>query len=367
MPQKLDVTAPVVEDPDWYVSPSGCNTLKPRYVGCRAETQYLRVLAEALNGNPVAMADLVIHIQCAASTLASTYPGIPAFMHSTAFWLDWAAQYTSPGWVYARLALYNEGIGNTRSAYTRGAFLGDPKSMHAYATLWNTGTNLQWLLLAADAGYAPAALEISRWYRFGGDKCGYTLPNSPNESIAHQYLSIAMNEGYARAFGVAVYEILTSENAQAQMEDAYAYTQIARALEKTDNGLLLLYRPLPAVEPVNLDDVREYARYAFMPFRLMNIEKTHLGQAQKFSKGLRPLEAQGMNAATDKAAAWLRKHQAHREATLNAERKRRKALTVRLREQCLPALSSLAARPDTPAQNVDAQVDALTASSDSPG
>lgn len=362
LPQGLEVTAPVVEDPDWYVSPPGSSAPKPRYVGCQSGAQYLRILTEALNGNPVAMADLVMHIQCASSTLATTHPGIPVFMHSKDFWLDWAAQYSSPGWVYARLALYNEGIGNTRSAYTRGAFLGDPKSMHAYATHWNTGTNLQWLILSADAGYAPAALEISRLYHFGGNKCGYTLPNSPNELMARQYLSIALNGGDARAYGVAVYEILTSEDAQAQMEDAYAYTQIGHALAEADNGLLLPGRPLPKIEPVTLDDVLGYARYALLPFRFMNLEKKHSAQALKSAQKLHPLEAQDVAAATKKATAWLRSFQALREANLKTERERRNALTIRLREQCLSAITYIAAMSDTNAPNVHTQDDALTAS-----
>ena len=362
LPQNLQVTAPVVEDPDWYVSPPGSDTPKPQYVGCQSETQYLLVLAEALQGNPVAMADLVIRAQCTSSTLAATYPGIPAFMHSAAFWLDWAAQYTSPGWVYARLALYGEGMGNMRSAYTRGAFLGDPKSMHAYATRWNTGTNLQWLLLAAEAGYAPAAHEISRWYRFGGEKCGYTLPDSPNESKARQYLSIAMSEGHAQAFGDAVYEILASGNAQAHMEDAYVYTQIGRALDEADDGLLLTGRPLPQIKPVNLDDVLGYAKCALMPLRLMNTEGKHFGQAVKLAKGLRPLEAQELTAATNKATAWLRNFQEHQEASLTAERERREALTEQLREQCLPALTYIATVPGMRTQPVTAHDEALAAS-----
>ncbi|MBB5142805.1 hypothetical protein [Desulfovibrio intestinalis] len=362
LPQNLQVTAPVVEDPDWYVAPPGSATPKPQYVGCQSEAQYLLVLTEALQGNPVAMADLVIRAQCASATPATAYPGIPAFMRSAAFWLEWATKYTSPGWVYSRLALYGEGMGNTRSAYTRGAFLGDPKSMHAYATRWNTGTNLQWLLLSADAGYAPAAHEISRWYRFGGDKCGYTLPDSPNESKARQYLSIAMSEGYAHAFGDAVYEILVSGNAQAHLEDAYAYTQIGRALDEADNGLLLADRPLPQIKPVNLNDVLRYAKCAFMPLHQMNTEEKHFVQAAKLAKDLHPLEPQGLAAASNKATAWLLNFQKHQEAHLTAERERRDALTTQLREQCLSALAYIATVSKMRAQPLTPHDDALAAS-----
>ena len=52
LPQNLQVTAPVVEDPDWYVAPPGSDTPKPQYVGCQSEAQYLLVLTEALQGNP---------------------------------------------------------------------------------------------------------------------------------------------------------------------------------------------------------------------------------------------------------------------------------------------------------------------------
>lgn len=347
--QPLQVTAPVLEDPDWYVAPPGSNRLKPRYVGCWAETQYLFVLKEALQGNPVAMADLIIRIQCTSSALSLTYPNIPDFMHSTAFWLDWAAQYTSPGWVYTRLALYDEGIGHTRSAFTKGAFLGDPKSMHAYATRWNTGSNLQWLLLAADAGYAPAAHVISRWYRFGGEQCGYALPNSPDQALAHKYLVIAMNQGHARAFGDAAYEILTSEDAQARLKEAYMYTQIGRALEESDDGLLLVGRPLPTVKPVTLDDVLGYARYVLMPPHspLGNTEK-QFSQIAKFAKGLRKLDVQDQSEATIRAVAWLRNFQKRKEADMAAERTRRGVLTARLRERCLTALDYLATLPDPP-------------------
>ena len=118
LPQTLLVTSPVVEDPDWY-SPSPDKTHnKPHYVGCQAPGQYLPILQEALEGNPVAMADLIIRIQCDRPALAAAHPDIPAFMHSVPFWLEWAARYTSPGWIYARLALYDDGIGHTRSAYT---------------------------------------------------------------------------------------------------------------------------------------------------------------------------------------------------------------------------------------------------------
>lgn len=346
---QLQVTAPVIEDPDWYFSPPGCNRPKPRYMGCWGETQYLFVLKEALQGNPVAMADLIIRVQCTSSSLPPTHPDIPDFMHSTAFWLDWAAQYTSPGWVYARLALYDEGIGHTRSAFTRGAFLGDPKSMHAYATRWNTGSNLQWLLLAADAGYAPAAHEISRWYRFGGEKSGYALPNSPDQSLAHKYLTIAMNKGHAPAFGDAVYEILTSDDAQARLKDAYMYTQIGRALEESDNGLLLVGRPLPFVKPVCLDDVLGYARYELMPPHspLRNAE-TQFSQIAKFAKGLQQIDPQDQVEATISAVAWLRAFQTRLEADMAAERARRGALTARLREVCLPAIDYLATLPDPP-------------------
>ncbi len=349
LPHQLQVTAPVLEDPDWYFSPPGNNKPKPRYVGCWSETQYLFVLKEALQGNPVAMADLIIRVQCTSSSLPLAYPDIPDFMHSTAFWLDWAAQYTSPGWVYARLALYDEGIGHTRSAFTRGAFLGDPKSMHAYATRWNTGANLQWLLLAADAGYAPAAHEISRWYRFGGEKCGYALPDSPDQTLAHKYLVIAMDKGHSHAFGDAVYEILTSEDAQARLKDAYMYTQIGRALEESDDGLLLVGRPLPAVKPVNLDDVIGYARYVLMPPHspVSNAEK-QFSQVAKITTGLHQLDARDQAEATINAVAWLRKFQARQEADMAAERARRGALTARLRELCLPALDYLATLPDPP-------------------
>ena len=352
LPHQLKVTAPVIEDPDWYLAPPGSNKPKPCFVGFWSETQYIFILKEVLQGNPVAMADLIIRIQSTSTPLPLAYPDIPEFMHSTAFWLDWAAQYTSPGWVYARLALYDEGIGHTRSAFTKGAFLGDPKSMYAYATRWNTGSNLQWLLLAADAGYAPAAYAISRWYRFGGEKCGYALPNSPDQYLAHKYLAIAMNKGHARAFADAVYEILTSEDAQARLKDAYMYTQIGRVLEESDNGFLLVGRPLPAVKPVGLGDVLGYARYVLMPpHSAMNDGEKLYSQVSKTTKGLLQVDSRGQAEATISAAAWLRDFQARQEADIKAERARRDVLTDRLREVCFPALAYLATLPATPLRN----------------
>ena len=348
LPQTLLVTSPVVEDPAWY-SPSPDKTHnKPHYVGCQAPGQYLPILQEALEGNPVAMADLIIRIQCDRPALAAAHPDIPAFMHSVPFWLEWAARYTSPGWIYARLALYDDGIGHTRSAYTRGAFLGDPKSMHAYATRWNTGTNLHWLLMAADAGYGPAAHEISRWYRFGGQNSGYSLPKAPDTDMARRYRTIAMNRGYPRAFAYAAFEALAEENAGQAVEDACMYTHIGRVLEKTDNGLLLADRSLPQMQPIPFEQVLAYALCAVLPPRplLSQEEKLHFQDSQKIRRP-RVIDDEMQNRAMERASAWLRAFQAQRQAELVMERERRNALTAQLREQCSHALTYLVKTQDS--------------------
>ena len=158
-----------------------------------------------------------------------------------------------------------------------------------------------------------------------------------------------MNQGHARAFADATYEILTSEDAQARLKDAYMYTQIGRALEESDNGLLLVGRPLPTVCPVSLDDVHKYARFVLMPPHspLSSTEK-QLSQVAKFTEGLRKLDVQDQSEATIRAVAWLRDFQKRKEADMAAERSRRGVLTARLRERCLPALDYLATLPDPP-------------------
>ena len=130
------------------------------------------------------------------------------------------------------------------------------------------------------------------------------------------------------------------------------YTQIGRALEESDNGLLLVGRPLPTVNPVSLDDVLGYARYVLMPPHspLSNTEK-QFSQVAKFTKGLLKLDAQGQAEATISAVAWLRDFQKRKEADMAAERARRGELTARLRERCLPALDYLATLPDPPLGN----------------
>lgn len=343
LPRTLLITAPVVEDPDWYSPPPDKARKRPRYVGCQSSSQYLPVLQEALEGNPVAMADLIIRIQCERPALAAAHPDIPPFMHSISFWLEWAARYTSPGWIYTRLALYDDGIGQTRSAYTRGAFLGDPKAMYAYATRWNTGTNLHWLLMAADAGYGPAAHEISRWYRFGGQNCGYTLPKAPDAEMAHRYRTIAMNKGYSRAFVHAVFEALADGNSSQALEDACVYTHIGRVLEKTDNGLLLVDSPLPQIQPIAFDQMLSYALCAVLPPRplLSREEKLHFQDSQKIRRP-RTIDPEMQSRAIERATAWLRAFQAQRQAELEMERERRRALTAQLRELCSPALTYLA-------------------------
>ncbi len=348
LPRTLLVTPPVVEDPDWYSPPHGKAHNVPSYVGCQTPGQYLPILQEALAGNPVAMADLIIRIQCGRPGLMAAHPDIPAFMHSVAFWLEWATRYTSPGWIYARLALYDDGIGHTRSAYTRGAFLGDPKSMHAYATRWSTGTNMHWLLMAADAGYGPAAHEISRWYRFGGQNSGYSLPEAPNTDMARRYRTVAMNKGCSKAFAYAAFEALANEHGAQTVEDACMYTHIGRVLEDTDNGLLLVDRPLPQLQAIAFEQVLAYALCAVLaPRPLVAQEETDHFQASQRVRRPRNITAAMQKRAMERAVAWLNIFQAQRQADMKVERERRNSLTAQLREQCIHALTYIAKKQDS--------------------
>ena len=362
LPQTLTITSPVVEDPEWYAFSQDKTLAAPPYVGCQTPGQYLPILQKALAGNPVAMADLIIRIQCDRPGLMAAHPDIPDFMHSVPFWLEWAARYTSPGWIYARLALYDDGIGHTRSAYTRGAFLGDPKSMHAYATRWSTGSNLHWLLMAADAGYGPAAYEISRWYHFGGQNSGYSLPHAPDADRARSYRAVAMSKGYPQAFAHAAFEALADEHEPQAVEDACMYTHIGRVLENTDNGLLLVSMPLPQMQPLAFEQVVAYALCAALPPRqlLSKEERAHFHASQKVRRH-RNISAAMQKRAMERATTWLLSFQAQRQADIDIERKRRNTLTAQLQEQCIHALMYIAK-----VQNNESKPHPVTASMPSP-
>lgn len=341
IPKKMDVTAPVVEDPDWYYPHPGRRERTPCYTGRWDRRNYAAVLKEALNGNPVAMAELIILAQAAPSGLAAAYPDFPPAMHTMCYWLDWAARYTSPGWIYARLALYDQGIGCTRSAFAKGAFLGDPKSMYAYATRWNIGVNLHWLLLSADAGWGPAAREVSRWYRYGGTRGGFRIDQDTLKGKTYQH--IAMRNGVAMAFSDAAHDALTGfQDTPVNVEKAYVYTYISYVLDKTENGFLLMERAMPRVPLLDFSGVLGCAFYDVFPPRPLSPEEEAAKQERKRQAAARvPLSTEANARARQEAMLWLLLHKTAREAQLQSERRRRAALSRQLRKECAPAVEYL--------------------------
>lgn len=198
-PKEIVVHPPVVEDPDWYFRRPGASERKPQYGGRSGlGSPYFVILEEALKGNPVAMADLVIQIQYGADHLAAALPQFPKEMHTKEFWLEWMVKYTSPGWAYAAISKYNEGIGSTTHALSEGAFLGDPKSMYLYSHESACSQKRRWIIVAANAGYGPAAREMSGLYRYGDVSTGYQILQ--NTEKMNNYLEVAKSRGYAWAF-----------------------------------------------------------------------------------------------------------------------------------------------------------------------
>lgn len=341
IPKNMHVTAPVVEDPDWYYPHPGTRERPPSYTGRWNRESYTAILKEALNGNPVAMAELIILAQDAQARLAAAYPDFPPDMHNMCYWLDWATRYTSPGWIYTRLALYDQGIGCTRSAYAKGAFLGDPKSMYAYATRWNTGVNLHWLLLSADAGWGPAAREISRWYRYGGTKGGFRIEQNTDKGKTYQHM--AMRNGVAMAFSDAAHDALTGfQDTPVNVEKAYVYAYISYILNKTENGFLLMERTIPPIPLLDFSGVLGCAFYDVFPPRPLRPEEEAAKQARKRQATARsPLSTEANARARQEAVHWLMLYKAAREAQLQSERQRRNVLSRQLRKECAPAVEYL--------------------------
>lgn len=346
IPREINVTPLVAEDPDWYYLPRG---QRPRlsYAGRWGGSSYPDILEEALRGNPLAMADLIIQTQYAPDRLAAALPHFPPPMHTKKYWLDWAARYTSPGWIYARLSLYDEGIGATRRALGTGAKLGDPKSMYEWVTGWPVAGEVLWLIVAADAGSGPAAYWVSRWYRLGGKNSGYEI--SKNIAKGKKYLAIAMQRGYSEAFADAAYDVLTGlQGTPINQEQAYVYTYIWLALRKTENGLLLIERDLPDMPTVRMVNVRRCAlnarRDIGMVRNLTPEEKTEEVARKLQVWALPELSEETTARAKRQAQDWLLRYKAEREAELRPERERRAKLTEQLRKECVPALEYLAKR-----------------------
>lgn len=346
IPREINVTPLVAEDPDWYYLPGG---QRPRlsYAGRWGGSSYPDILEEALRGNPLAMADLIIQTQYAPDRLAAALPHFPPPMHTKKYWLDWAARYTSPGWIYARLSLYDEGIGATRRALGTGAELGDPKSMYEWVTGWPVAGEVLWLIVAADAGSGPAAQRVSRWYRLGGKNSGYEI--SKNIAKGKKYLAIAMQRGYSEAFADAAYDVLTGlQGTPINQEQAYVYTYIWLALRKTENGLLLIERDLPDMPTVRMVNVRRCAlnarRDIGMVRNLTPEEKTEEVARKLQVWALPELSEETTARAKRQAQDWLLRYKAEREAELRPERERRAKLTEQLRKECVPALEYLAKR-----------------------
>ena len=346
LPREINVTPLVAEDPDWYYLPRGQH---PRlsYAGRWGGSSYPDILEEALRGNPLAMADLIIQTQYAPDRLAAALPHFPPPMHTKKYWLDWAARYTSPGWIYARLSLYDEGIGATRDALSTGAELGDPKSMYEWVTGSSVAGEVLWLIVAADAGSGPAAYWVSRWYRLGGKNSGYEI--SKNIAKGKKYLAIAMQRGYSEAFADAAYNVLTGlQGTPINQEQAYVYTYIWLALRKTENGLLLIERDLPDMPTVRMVNVRRCAlnarRDIGMVRNLTPEEKTEEVARKLQVWALPELSEETTVRAKRQAQDWLLRYKAEREAELRPERERRAKLTEQLRKGCGPALEYLAKR-----------------------
>lgn len=346
LPREINVTPLVVEDPDWYYLPGG---QRPRlsYAGRWGGSGYLDVLEEALRGNPLAMAELIIQTQYASDRLTAAFPQFPRAMHTKKYWLDWAARYTSPGWIYARLSLYDEGIGATRDALSTGAELGDPKSMYEWVTGSSVAGEVLWLIVAADAGSGPAAREVSLWYRLGGRNSGYEI----RKDIAKgkKYLAIAMQCGYSEAFAAASYDVLTGfQNTPVNQEQAYVYTYIWLALRKTENGLLLIERDLPDMLTVQMINVLRGALSSRRDLgfirNLTPEEKAEEDARAQHVRSLPELPDEANQRAKRQAREWLLRYKAEREAELRPERERRAKLTEQLRKECVPALEYLAKR-----------------------
>lgn len=340
IPKELDVYPSVIEDPDWYFPRPGSNESKPEYKGRSGlGSGYLAVLDEALKGNPVAMADLVMMTQYAPERLAAAYPQFPKEMHSKEFWMGWIAKYTSPGWAYAAVSKYDEGIGSASTALNKGALLGDPKSM--YLLTQESGGELesrQWTMIAADAGFRPAAYRLSRFYRYGDAETGYQVLQDTQKM--NRYLELAKERGNAWAFADAAHDAYRGLNGKkADAEEMYFNCTIFFALLDREDGLPLIDRAIPSLRQLDEFELQTCISKVSQPTKPLTAEEEAQQTVTDQERASLLPSQEIIQAATKRAYAWLSQHKAMREAELAPERVRRAELTKQLRETCAPAVT----------------------------
>jgi hypothetical protein len=344
IPKELFVYPPVIEDPDWYLPRPGSGQRKPEYGGRSGlGSSYLEVLEEALNGNPLAMADLVIQTQYGPDYLAAAFPHFPKEMHSKEFWMEWIGKFTSPGWAYTAVARYNEGIGSTSSALGDGAMLGDPKSMYLYTNESSCSEKRQWTIVAANAGYGKAAYVLSRYYRYGDFDTGYEILQDTDKM--NYYLDMAKERGDAGAFTDAVHDFYRGINGKtADMEEVYYHALLAYALLETEDGFLLIDRDIPPLPPLESVHIVSCIGHVSTPTRGWTDEEKARRRLTPEERAALVPSPEIVRAATKRAYAWLVQHKALREAELAPERIRRAELTEQLRAFCAPAVAEIEKR-----------------------
>lgn len=337
LPDFITVYAAVVEDPDWYYPKPG-EKQKPAYTGYSVGgSSYLDVLEEVLKGNPVAMADLIPQTQAIPDYVNNPYPEFPLIMQSAQYWEEWIARYTSPGWAFTRLALYDISPGRTVAAIDAASFAGDAQGMYL-ASKRDRGLRVLWAMLAADAGWGEAAHDVSGWYKYGYNSGGEESVPQDLEKKQH-YLAIAQNSGYYRSFMDSAYDAVTGfQGTPVDLVAAYRDCYIFYWLPQPEDSLLLLERDIPPRNPLTLSDFEGCLQASIKPETPDEKESgkaEHLKRLEEAKKRTNnfAITPEQHAQAKQQARAWMLQHKAQREAALNKERQRRAALTQELRKE----------------------------------
>lgn len=276
-----------IDDPDWRNPGLG-------YLGL----EYLQNLEYALEGNALAMVNLAAICRIYGDMVRKQLTELPEKVTTADYWRAWAERYTSKGWRHLRegdAQMYGSGRN-----YAEAARAGNAEGLYKYAEGTHSRTERSRAIKeSASLGYPHALFILAEANRGPYGTYGrYAAGGTPSIKKYIEFMRKAAANGSPQAFLHLAewYREGTYGATEVDLEAAAMYAVLAHHFSQGKS-----------------ESTRDYVQWGTGFFTTLAPE----------------VQLQGKN----RADAWLKEYNAPREKALEAERERRKPLTVELRKE----------------------------------